>query len=202
VYPDSNTTYYVIVSDACSNNSGPVYISVNTMPAPVSTVCCDSTIVVGQTVHLDVTSSISGSVFSWAPSTGLSCDTCPTPNVSPTVTTTYTVTVTDKSDGCFVTDTVTITVGSNVLSFYNGITPNGDGHNDDWIIDNIELFPNNTVQIFNRWGIEVWKGFGYNNTTVVWNGRNSMNQPLPDATYFYIVTIDKAKYKGWVQLTR
>jgi len=89
------------------------------------------------------------------------------------------------------------------IKIYNGITPNGDGHNDTWVIDNIDLFPNNSVSIYNRWGNEVWSGNGYDNTKVVWKGEDSQNQPLPDGTYFYLVSINGATpLKGWVQLTR
>ena len=89
------------------------------------------------------------------------------------------------------------------IKIYTGITPNGDGHNDTWVIDNIEIYPNNNVQLYNRWGSEVWSAEGYDNNHVVWKGQDYQNQPLPDGTYFYIVTISgAAPYKGWVQLTR
>lgn len=35
---------------------------------------------------------------------------------------------------------------------YNLVHPTGDGKNDYFIIDNINKYPNNSVQIFNRWG--------------------------------------------------
>ena len=91
------------------------------------------------------------------------------------------------------------------LKFYTGITPNGDGKNDSWIIDNIELFPENKVQIFNRWGNQVWSGDNYDNDEVVWNG-NSGNKDsgiaLADATYFYVAEVAGTIYKGWVELTK
>lgn len=40
---------------------------------------------------------------------------------------------------------------------YNLVTPNGDGKNDYFIIDKINRYPNNTVEIYNRWGYEFMK---------------------------------------------
>ena len=120
----------------------------------------------------------------------------------------YTVTVSGDT-GC--TSQATIVVGFDVandcdpdhgLKFYSGITPNGDGNNDNWQIDNIGFFPENTVQIFNRWGNEIWSGNGYNNEDVVWEGIDNAGQQLSDATYFYVVTIDGKVNRGWVELTR
>lgn len=88
------------------------------------------------------------------------------------------------------------------LKFYSGITPNGDGKNDAWIIDNIEMFPENTVQIFNRWGNQVWSGDNYDNNEVLWEGLNEQGAELPDATYFYVADVAGKIYKGWVELTR
>jgi gliding motility-associated-like protein len=50
-----------------------------------------------------------GFKYSWTPATGLSCTTCATPRATPSVTTTYTVVVTD-STGCTHTDNALITV--------------------------------------------------------------------------------------------
>ncbi len=116
---------------------------------------------------------------------------------------TYLVTVT-AGNGASKTDSVIVLEGNCLTTFhiYSGITPNGDGMNDDWHIDDIELYPNNSVMIFNRWGDLVWDGVNYDNTTVVWKGTNKAGKPLTDATYFYIVKVNDETYKGWVELTR
>jgi len=88
------------------------------------------------------------------------------------------------------------------LKFYSGLTPNGDGFNDLWIIDNIELHPESKVQIFNRWGEVVWSADNYNNTDVVWDGLNKNGSEMTDATYFYVAEVSGQTYKGWVEITR
>ena len=91
------------------------------------------------------------------------------------------------------------------LVFYHGITPNGDGKNDTWIIENIELYPENTVQIFNRWGMEVWFEKNYDNSNVVWEGNKGnkgAGKLIEDGTYFYVAIVNGKDYKGWVELTR
>lgn len=116
----------------------------------------------------------------------------------------YTVTLTD-GNGLTSTQSFIIQASESACSvkIYNGITPNGDGQNDTWIIGNIEAYPDNSVSIYNRWGIEVWSINGYDNNTNVWYGQNAQGQPLPDGTYFYVVKIkDAAPMKGWVQVTR
>lgn len=76
---------------------------------------------------------------------------------------------------------------------YNAVTPNDDGHNDFFLIDNIDNFPNNNVQIFNRWGVEVYSARGYNNNDVVFKGYSdgrvtmSSSNLLPTGHYFYII---------------
>ena len=88
------------------------------------------------------------------------------------------------------------------LKVYSGITPNGDGSNDIWIIDNIEIYGDNEVSIFNRWGSEVWTAKNYNNSDVAWDGSNKNGNDLPDATYFYVIKTDAETVNGWVELTR
>nr|MDA3910830.1 gliding motility-associated C-terminal domain-containing protein [Bacteroidales bacterium] len=67
----------------------------------------------------------------------------------------------------------------------DAFTPNGDGTNDTWIIENLGMFPNAIVQVFNRWGQEVY--FGYANSEP-WDGTFEGNH-LPTASYIYVVDL-------------
>lgn len=109
------------------------------------------------------------------------------------------------SNGCIVTTTIAVGLDSEddcTLKFYSGFSPNGDGINDLWVIDNIELHPESKVQIFNRWGEEVWAGENYNNIDVVWEGNNKNGNEITAATYFYVAEVSGQTYKGWVEITR
>jgi hypothetical protein len=75
---------------------------------------------------------------------------------------------------------------------YNGISENGDGQNDFFIIDCITNFPSNNVKIFNRSGVLVYEADGYNNAMVSFKGFGEKGVylqgiKLPAGTYFYII---------------
>ncbi|TKC10164.1 T9SS type B sorting domain-containing protein [Pedobacter polaris] len=82
----------------------------------------------------------------------------------------------------------------------NVITPNGDGKNDVFRIDGLELHPNHALYIFNRWGNEVYKSNGpYKND---WNG-NGLNE----GTYYYLLKIrekdgSERSTTGWITLIK
>ncbi|MDF4204971.1 Ig-like domain-containing protein [Maribacter sp. SA7] len=73
------------------------------------------------------------------------------------------------------------------------ITPDNDGTNDSFIIENIESYPNNTVQVYNRWGIKVYEMNGYDNLTNTFKGSSdgratiSQDSELPVGVYFYVI---------------
>ena len=99
--------------------------------------------------------------------------------------------------------TITASVEPCQITVYNGFTPDGDGLNDNWIIENIENFSSNTVTIFNRWGNQIWQTKDYNNTSNVWNGKTQSGAVLTSGTYFYVIELDNGSgiKKGWVELT-
>lgn len=121
----------------------------------------------------------------------------------------YSVTVFAVNSNSVVVDSVSFShtiVASTEPCFiriYNGFTPDGDGINDNWIIDNIEDYPTNSLSIFNRWGNKIWSTTNYNNTTNYWNGKQSNGNSLPNGTYFYVLEIDGGigVKKGWVELS-
>lgn len=92
---------------------------------------------------------------------------------------------------------------------YQGVSPNGDGLNDKWVIDNIEQYPDNLLQIFDRSGLLVYEIKGYDNTIKVFEGiRNkgfgTGSSELPESTYFYRLKLDDSQplLRGYVILNR
>jgi gliding motility-associated-like protein len=83
-------------------------------------------------------------------------------------------------------DTVTITIDQQECNYdvtiHNAITPNGDGKNDRWVIDNLAYYPDVTVQVFTKLGDKVYEKVGYQND---WNGGD-----LPSGVYYYLVRLN------------
>jgi gliding motility-associated-like protein len=115
---------------------------------------------------------------------------------------TYTVTVTDNGN-LSQTHTFVILDGTDICDvvIYTGITPNGDGQNDLWIVDYLELHQPNEVDIYNRWGYLVWHGVDYDNVNVVWDGKTQQGNELPDGTYYWVIREGTNVLKGWVELS-
>ncbi len=82
-------------------------------------------------------------------------------------------------------------------------TPNSDGYNDAWAINNIQYYPDNKILIYNRWGQKVYE---HNGAYTPWDGRDLFGVPVPDASYFYIIYgergDDSTIIKGSVSILR
>ncbi len=65
------------------------------------------------------------------------------------------------------------------------ISPNRDGLNDTWMIENIDLFPDAEIIVVNRWQQEVFRTTNYQND---WDGRFE-GKTLPQGTYYYVITL-------------
>lgn len=87
----------------------------------------------------------------------------------------------------------------------NAFSPNGDGTNDLYVIQNLESYPNNRIMVFNRWGSKVLDRSPYRND---WDGRseNSLNwgEELPEGTYFFILDLGDGtdEFTGYIYLKR
>ncbi|MEP3401454.1 MAG: gliding motility-associated C-terminal domain-containing protein, partial [Gilvibacter sp.] len=85
---------------------------------------------------------------------------------------------------------------SAVFEIFNGVTPDGDGVNDFFRIVGIQDFPDNNMQIFNRWGVLVYETEGYGGSdgeTNVFRGKSEGrvtikdSNLLPTGTYYYVL---------------
>lgn len=102
------------------------------------------------------------------------------------------------------------------VEIHDAISPNEDGKNDYFYIKNITKYPDNRVQIFNRWGIKVFDTENYDSNGNVFRGYSdgratiSPDNVLPDGTYFYIVqytktaggTLNTIKKAGYLYLSK
>ena len=94
------------------------------------------------------------------------------------------------------------TIEVNVVPFptKRGFSPNEDGINDFFVIRSLELYPETSLQVFNRWGHMVYESSDYQNE---WDGKNMTGEDLPDDTYYYILALQNGdEYKGYVILKR
>lgn len=81
------------------------------------------------------------------------------------------------------------------ITIFNAITPNNDGKNDIFYLEGIECYPNNSVEIFNRYGAKIYGVRGYDNVSNVFSGKsatdlNVSGDVLATGTYFYIIKYD------------
>lgn len=83
---------------------------------------------------------------------------------------------------------VTITV-EDIIMAPEVFTPNSDGYNDRYIINNLDRYSNNHFVVFNRWGNKVYEKSNYDNS---WDGTSNSrytmgNKPLPVGVYYYVL---------------
>lgn len=198
---DPNTEYWIQV-DALINDQGSVTscdfnitvtgpgVSINAGP--------DKTIVAGQSVNLEGSGATS---YSWNPSSTLENASSANPLASPQETTTYTLT--GSRDGCTSTDNVTVFIVDPIKA-PNAFTPNGDGFNDEWLINGIDRFPNAIVEVYSRWGQRVFSSVGY---ISAWNGTRDGTY-LPEGTYYWVIQLndpgidDEKPLTGYVAIIR
>ena len=101
---------------------------------------------------------------------------------------TYSVVVTDQNlCAKSLQAEVGFTTSYNCIVIPQVITPNNDGYNDEWIIRNIDIFPEAEVLIYNRWGKLVFRT--KNLSANPWDG--SQNDKLvPTDSYHYILYLN------------
>ncbi|TDE41574.1 tandem-95 repeat protein, partial [Flavobacterium rhamnosiphilum] len=106
--------------------------------------------------------------------------------------------VSDLSDNETVTDDKPTVLGITgcAIKVFNAISPNGDKKNERFYIQGLECYPDNTVEIYNRWGVLVFERDHYNNEDRAFKGISEgrvtvkESDGLPTGTYYYVL-----KYK-------
>ena len=140
-----------------------------------------------------LSAAVTGNVVSYAwSSPGGALSNSASPEVSPAVTTVYSVMVRTDS-GCQATDTVTVKVRTDVR-VANGFSPNGDGQNDYWNIYNIQAYPDADIRVYNRWGAMLYHAKGSDFTLAkgfdaYWKGDDGKGNAVPTSVYYYTIDL-------------
>ena len=139
-------------------------------------------VALGETIQLTASG---GVAYLWSPSETLSDSTVANPIARPLLTTTYSCIVTN-TEGCQTIVTYTVQVDRSLDVEPNAaFTPNGDGRNDTWFVERMDLYPDCILTIFDRQGAELYKILDYSNAEG-WDGTID-GSPLPDGIYFFLI---------------
>jgi gliding motility-associated-like protein len=172
---------------------------VEVAPIPVVDAGPPQFMMAGNPVQLKGSTDQPGATIQWSPAMYL---TGPNNNLQPFVnppnTTTFELKVT-STKGCTDFKNVLVTVLFQP-EIPNTFTPNNDGYNDKWEIENLASYPNALVEVYNTAGQVVFKSTGF---YTPWDGtRNGMK--LPVGTYYYVIhtRFNNVKKSGFITLLR
>lgn len=181
-FPGTYTITYTFAQDAtnCINSGTSQFeLVINALESPTFN---DVEICIGSQFQLPA-ESIEGYQGTWSP---LVVD------VTASGTTTYYFT---PNNSCGQVGELIVLVEN--CSIPKGISPNGDGLNDNWDLSSFDV---KKVQIFNRYGKEVYSKSNY---TDEWVGKSNSGNELPDGTYYYVVDFnDMSPRTGWIYINR
>lgn len=180
----SGSIYTVTLTDenGCSASSS---IDVSVFTVPILNAPADTTLHAGASITLTAEPDVFIS-YTWSPAAGLNTTVGRTVVATPVVSTTYYVAGL-TSDGCYVIDSVFIKIAQPIRPT-SGLTPNGDGINDFWEIENAIDYPVIIVEVFNRYGQKLFHSKGYSDEQR-WDGTYK-GKPLPVGTYYFVINLN------------
>ncbi len=149
--------------------------------------CCGGSIDLGETAQVEVFGANPELGFEWEPGGFDEAAGTEFPlltYLSPDSSTQFTVT--GFIEGCAYTDQVVINVDEVYVP--NAFTPNNDGSNDTWDIDDLVKFPDALIEVYDRWGQSVYRSVSYPEP---WNGTlRGSGPPVPEGTYYYVIQLN------------
>ncbi|MGB3006471.1 MAG: PKD domain-containing protein [Chitinophagaceae bacterium] len=192
-----NISLYTFNNHGCRSTTA--YDTVIVHPYPVVDAGPDRMVLESGQIVLEPTVSGNDLFYLWTPNMYFSgSNTILKPTVNGVDDIRYLLTVTARGN-CSDTSSVFIKV-LKYPSIPNIFSPNGDGVNDKWIIQYLETYPDNTVEIFNRYGQRIFSSVGYGTP---WDGTIN-GKPVPIGTYYYIVNPKNGRktMSGYVDVIR
>jgi gliding motility-associated-like protein len=189
--PSSVITYTVTGYDNKKCYSDSKSINITAFNYPVIGLTPNATINVGSSYQINSTATTNIVSLNWTPSNTLSCANCLMPLATPTKTTKYVLTAVNDG-GCATMDSIRVQVICDGANFFvpNTFSPNGDGINDNFVVNGVGLNVIPSITIYNRWGQIVFQksNFAPNVPSQGWDGTFN-GQPAPSDVYIYTIQI-------------
>jgi gliding motility-associated-like protein len=176
-------TYTLVAHDTATGcTSEPITFTINELVNPTFDPIDD--LCSGSTDTTLPTTSLEGITGTWSPAT-----------INTTTVATSTYTFTPNTGTCASPVDVQVTVIA--CTIQKGISPNGDGLNDNFDLSGFNV---SELKIFNRYGKQVYSKSSYENE---WFGQTDSGNDLPDGTYFYSIEFtDMEARTGWIYINR
>ncbi|MFK8302713.1 gliding motility-associated C-terminal domain-containing protein [Capnocytophaga stomatis] len=212
--PEGNAVPYWVQQTVGGVQSSRTEVTIerNTKPNTPNTSAFPTRIYIGESVSLASVSCGTDKV-QWFADVALTQE-ITTSEINPTENTTYYV-VCKTSNGCqseAVSLLLEVVAKDSCATLFenmfipNGFSPNDDGVNDTWEVEDLKKYyiscnQKNTVRIFNRWGAKVYEKENYMLDNQRFQGfsqheRTVSKKPLPNGTYFFIITFEDGKQKS------
>jgi gliding motility-associated-like protein len=168
------------------------------LPAPVIDSMALQYVLQKGTIVLKPTVTGTNLQYLWTPNLYLNNNTLKNPTFTGVGDIIYTLTVNDAA-GCTTSAQLPIKVLKPII-IPNTFTPNGDGVNDTWVIDELHNYPGATVRIFDRYGMQLLYSEGYGKP---WDGTYK-GKPVPYGVYYYLIDIKPygAPLSGFITVIR
>ncbi|WP_170299317.1 gliding motility-associated C-terminal domain-containing protein [Larkinella terrae] len=187
VNPTKTTTYSVKITNenGCSTTKN-VTITTDDSFKPVAEVRLSTAC--GQPMKVELVNKTAGATgFQWAMGNGDTLKTNAPGTYQYAQSGQYQITVISSKNGCNLALNLPVTI-ENMSEVPNVVTANNDGKNDVFNVG----FTGATLEIFNRWGKQVYRSESYN---------NSWGRDAPNGLYYYLLTTQGGtKCKGWVEV--
>ncbi|MCP4411126.1 MAG: HYR domain-containing protein, partial [Gammaproteobacteria bacterium] len=196
-FPTGETVLTYRATDG-NNNSIEKSFSVTVHKSPVINAGSDTVVYYNEVVVLSGTVEDAIS-FYWSPSSMLEFSSSLNPEYIAHSDMEF-VLVAENEHRCVSSDSVWIRINRDQeIKIHNILTPNNDGVNDTWKINNPSLINAFSVQIFNKAGAIVYINYAYDNS---WDGRRN-GELLPSGAYYYIIKDgDKIVHQGSITIVR
>jgi gliding motility-associated-like protein len=180
--PQQTTLYILTVANHECKISDSLQITIDKSPS--ADAGPDKIIIAGQTVMLNGSAGGTNVTYLWTPANNIEASNTLTPVASPQASQAYILHVISNKGCGTSTDTMLVKV-YHQLYIPNAFTPNGDGVNDNWVIETLAAYPGAEVKVYNRYGQMVFDNHGKN---ISWNGKFQGMQLSPGA-YVYVIDL-------------